>query len=268
MKYYAAITNENEGIAPTLQPPYRLLLSYHYFKTRQDLVKEYLSKGFDLFIDSGAFSAETLGAPIDIDEYCNYIKETGVGVYAGLDVIGDAEKTMQNVKYMEKAHGLTPIPTFHIGGDLKHLYDMLNYQYIALGGLVFSTNVERYLDEVWSIILRESPKMRVHGFGMTNISYMENYPWYSVDSSSYKAGRRFGRVQILWDGFTFKNFTCPEFMEHLRKLCVPVDNLANKEKYLLWDYYSVQSFKQFALHLEDINKTKNFSYLTAQMKMF
>jgi hypothetical protein len=278
MKYYAAIVSEEEGKAPTVQPPYCMLLSYHYFKKKAELVKSYIAKGYDIFIDSGAFSAETKGVPINIDEYCEFLINTGVGTYAGLDVIGNAKATMGNVRYMEERYKLTPIPTFHLGGDLEDLYKILQdkkpngtlprYDYIALGGLVFSSNIMRYCDEVWSIILKEAPGIRVHGFGMTNVELMERYPWYSVDSSSYKGGRRFGRIQILWDGFNFKTFQEDEFVEHLRMLGVPVDTMDNKTRWFLYDFYSVQSYKQYGSHLDDLNKIKDFSYLTAQLKMF
>lgn len=269
MKYYAAIVSEEEGRAPTVQPPYCMLLSYHYFKKKAELVKSYISKGYDIFIDSGAFSAETKGVPINIDEYCTFIKETGVAIYAGLDVIGDARKTMINVKYMEESYGLSPIPTFHLGGDINDLYKILHYPYIALGGLVFSSNKQRYLDEVWSIMLRESPKIRVHGFGMTNMDLMEMYPWYSVDSSTYKDGRRFGRIKILWDGISWKMLTEEEFEKYLTDIGYEnISKIENKQRWFLYDYYSVQAYKQYAAHLDEVHKIKDFSYLTAQLKMF
>jgi hypothetical protein len=268
MKYYAAIVSDEESRAPTVQPPYCMLLSYHYFKKKAELVKSYIAKGYDIFIDSGAFSAETKGVPINIDEYCKFINETGVGIYAGLDVIGNATKTMENVKYMEEAYSLTPIPTFHLGGDLNDLYKILHYPYIALGGLVFSSNIMRYCDEVWSILLKQAPNIRVHGFGMTNFELMERYPWYSVDSSSYKGGRRFGRIQILWDGFNFKTFQEEEFVEHLKLLGVNTETMDNKTRWFLYDYYSVQSYKQYGSYLDSLNRIKDFSYLTAQLKLF
>jgi hypothetical protein len=270
MKYYAAIASEEEGRAPTIQPPYCMLLSYHYFKKKAELVKSYIAKGFDIFIDSGAFSAETKGVPINIDEFCEFIIETGVATYAGLDVIGNAKATIENIRYMENCYKLSPIPTFHLGGNLDDLYHLLNRgnTYIALGGLVFSTNIMRYCDEVWSIILKEAPEIRVHGFGMTNFEMMERYPWYSVDSSTYKSGRRFGRIPILWDGFNFKTFQEEEFCEYLKQLGFDMDNIENKQRWFLYDYFSVESYKKFGSHLNDVNKIKDFSYLTAQLKFF
>lgn len=268
MKYYAAVVSEEEIKAPTIQPPYCILASYHYFKKKSDLIKSCLRKGFDVFMDSGAFSAETKGVPINIDEYCKFIIDTKIPTYAGLDVIGNAKATMENVKYMEKAYHLTPIPTFHLGGNIKDLYELFNYDYIALGGLVFSSNITRYCDEVWSIILREKPNLRVHGFGMTNFDLMERYPWYSVDSSSYKGGRRFGRIQILWDGFNFKTFQEEEFCAYLTGLGYNMDTISNKDRWFLYDYFSVQSYKLYGEHLREVNRIKDFGYLTAQMKMF
>lgn len=270
MKYYAAIVSEEEGKAPTVQPPYCMLLSYHYFKKKAELVKSYIAKGYDIFIDSGAFSAETKGVPINIDEYCEFLIETGVSTYAGLDVIGNAKATIGNVRYMESRYKLSPIPTFHLGSNFEDLYHILEkgYPYIALGGLVFSSNIMRYCDEVWSILLKQAPDIRVHGFGMTNIELMERYPWYSVDSSSYKGGRRFGRIQVLWDGFNFKTFQEEEFCEYLKTLGINMDTIENKQRWFLYDYFSVQSYKQYGCHLDEVNKIKDFSYLTAQLKMF
>jgi hypothetical protein len=268
MKYYAAVVNEQEIEASCLQPPKNILASYHYFKKKGELIKACLDKGYDVLIDSGAFSAENSKKAIDIDEYCKYLIDNKVATYAGLDVIGNAKGTMANIKYMEDKYNLRPIPTFHLGGDMDDLRAILHYPYIALGGMVFSSGLERYLNEVWGIILKESPKIRVHGFGCTNIELMESYPWYSVDSSSFKGCKRFGRQQILWNGFEFITMKEDEYIEHLKKLGYDVDNMDNKQKCFLYDYYSVQSYKLYGEHLKAVNKIKDFSYLTAQHKMF
>jgi hypothetical protein len=267
MKYYAAVVSEEEIKAPTSAPPYNILCSYHYFKKKKDLVSECVNKGFNVFIDSGAFSAATKGVEIDIDAYCEFIKETKVGVYAGLDVIGNHEKTMANTKYME-SKGLHPIPTYHLGGKLEDIYELLKYPYIALGGLVFSSGIERYCDEVWKLLLKERPDIRVHGFGLTNFDLMARYPWYSVDSSSYKGCRRFGRQQILWDGFEFKTFQEEEYLKYLADIGYKLEGLSNKERYFLYDFNSCQSYKLYAAHLKEINKTKDFAYLKNQQGLF
>lgn len=270
MKYFAAVGDQREISAVCVIPPVRMLCSYHYFKSKRDLVKSLVDSGYEIFIDSGAFSAHTKGVEINIDEYCEFIKYTGSGTYAGLDVIGDAKRTMENCRYMAERHSLAPIPTFHLGCDLNDLYKIIDYPYIALGGLVFSSNIMRYCDEVWGIILRERPNIRVHGFGLTNLELMERYPWYSVDSSSYKGCRRFGRQSILWgDEFEFRTMSEDEYWKLLEQQGYKdIAGLTNNERYFLYDFYSVQSYKTYAAHLKVVNRIKDFSYLTAQEKLF
>lgn len=268
MKYYAAICSKQEAAPVLVQPPFNLLMSYHYFKKDIDLVKSFVQSGYDVFLDSGAFSAETKGYKIDIDEYCNYIIETGCGLYAGLDVIGDSRKTIINIKAMQERYNLSPIPTFHIGSSLVDLYHILDYNHIAIGGLVFSSNIMQFCDEVWNIILKERPDIRVHAFGMSNLELIERYPWYSIDSSTYKEGRRFGRIKVLWDGLKWRTFTEKEYISFLKDFNIDIDLMSNKERYHYWDYFSLQQYKTYITLLTEINKYKSFDYLKQQLKFF
>ena len=74
--------------------PLRILTSYHYFKTYDydTMVKTHFD-GFkpDIFADSGAFSAVTQGAELNIDDYAKWIIRWReyFTIYANLDVIGD-----------------------------------------------------------------------------------------------------------------------------------------------------------------------------------
>ncbi len=287
MKYYAAVVNENEIEAACFQPPYCMLASYHYFKSQTELILRCLQKNYDVFIDSGAFSAANSNKEINIDDYCNYILDTGVTTYAGLDVIGDAAKTRYNNEYMTGEYGLKPIPTFHMGSTIKDLEAIAHgqYSYIALGGLVFAQGVISHCDEVWHNILTHNPKLRVHGFGLTNVDLMKRYPWYSVDSSSFKSAKRFGRQGVIWNNFEFETFEEKEYIEILRKMGHDVPDIRkqvkgmpkeekeaitadNKKRWFLYDYYSVQSYKLYGAYLKELNKTKNFDHLKAQGKLF
>lgn len=185
----------------------RILCSYWYFKhpnAKADLMKV-LEKwrhvpDFELFIDSGAFSAKTKGVEISIGHYCKYIKEVKPTQYAALDVIGDAVGSERNLKIMEQEYGLKPIPCYHLCEDYKHLVHMIkDHDYIALGGMVGASKEKlvSWLDEAWYIIMRDKPELKVHGFGMTTIDILERYPWYSVDSSSMTAAYRFGQISTL-----------------------------------------------------------------------
>lgn len=267
MKYYAACIDDTGIKASTIIPPKQILLSYHYYSKKEKRVKELLNQQYDIFLDSGAFSAMSKGSVIDIDEYCNFIKRTGVTYYATLDVIGNAKATLENHKYMINKYGLNPIPAFHMGSKIEELEPLLEYNYIALGGLVFSSGIMNHCDEVWHYILTNKPNLKVHAFGLTNIELMNRYPWYSVDSSSFMGCRRFGRQNLLNGAFKFKTKSEDEFMQMLKEIGIK-DNFENKDKWLVQDFFAANSIKMYAEHLHELNKYRKFEYLTQQTKLF
>lgn len=168
-----------------------LLESYHYFN-KQKMVDATRAGGETIFLDSGAFSAYTQGVEIDLPTYCRFIQEHNdiIDVASVLDAVGDPLKTWQNQQAME-ALGTRPLPCFHYGEDERYLeYYVKNYEYITLGGMVpISTPALRlWLDRLWEQYLTGPDgraRIKVHGFGLTTISLMQRYPWYSVDSSSW-----------------------------------------------------------------------------------
>lgn len=177
---------------------------YHGFKRGNRLDKEVLisiDAGMELFLDSGAFSAHTQGDVISVDKYAAFINEHGhhFAVRANLDDIGDTgPKSWANMKELEK-QGCDVFPVFHANDDFKYLTMMLDggYEFMALGGLVgASRNVLRaWLDNVWAKYLVDAqgrPRIKVHGFGLTDTELMIRYPWYSVDSSSWVMTGIFG----------------------------------------------------------------------------
>ena len=171
--------------------------------------KKLFARDRNTFLDSGGFSAMSIGAPISIEEYSDYVLEhkDNLTYYAQLDVVGNVKKTHQNLLYMEK-RGLKPLPVFHFKSDYKRLEELSQqYQYICLGGLVPLTKnkdlLKKHLDKCFSII---KTKVKLHGFGMTAQDILERYPFYSADSSSYiEANRRGtyfefsnGKMKTFW----------------------------------------------------------------------
>jgi hypothetical protein len=185
------------------------LESYHYI-SRQSYVDKIRADGVKVFLDSGAFSAFTKGVKVDLMAYCDYIKRNrdiieevdGILLASVLDGIGDPLQTYQNQKAMESL-GVRPLPCFHYGEDERYLdYYVANYDYITLGGMVpISTpQLRLWLDRIWEKHLIDGagrPKVRVHGFGLTIVSLMERYPWYSVDSSAWVQIARTGGMLLL-----------------------------------------------------------------------
>ena len=84
-----------------------ILESYHYVHS-QRYVDEMRADKAQVFLDSGAFSAHSLGVSINIDDYCDYIirnrdiirHDDNVCMASVLDGIGDDVKTWQNQLYM------------------------------------------------------------------------------------------------------------------------------------------------------------------------
>lgn len=174
-----------------------MLESYHYIH-REKSVQTIRREGRKVFLDSGAFSAFTLGSTIDIGRYCEYIlknediieKVDGQPLASVLDAIGDCDGTWRNQMEMQR-RGVRPLPCFHYGEPTEVLdWYVENYSYITIGGMVpISTpQLKVWLDRLWAKHLTNAdgtPKIKVHGFGLTSLPLMMRYPWYSVDSSTW-----------------------------------------------------------------------------------
>jgi len=179
-----------------------ILESYHYVHKAQR-VAEMRKDGVKVFLDSGAFSAFTQGVEIDLEAFCRYCVDNRdiVEVVSVLDGIGDPQKTYENQCAMEEA-GVVPLPCFHYGEDERYLeYYLERYPYITLGGMVpiAKPQLRLWLDRIWDRYLTDKhgrPKIKVHGFGLTSMSLMSRYPWYSVDSSSWQAYGSMGNILI------------------------------------------------------------------------
>lgn len=175
---------------------------YSYFYTGGNM--QSILRGFPAhyFIDSGAFSADTQGTPIQIGQYIEFIQEYEkyVHLYANLDVLHDARRTWRNQEMMEKS-GLHPLPVFHMGDPIKYLHRCVaEYDYFCIGGLAGGSNTDqrkKFLDSCFLEISRLSKNKtfpKLHGFGMTALSLIFAYPWQSVDSTSWLLTAAMGSI--------------------------------------------------------------------------
>lgn len=202
-----------------------VLISYYVSKN-----KELPRNQFEnIFLDSGAFTAFTQDKKIDIDNYIEYVKKNKdiISVYANLDVIGDWEATRRNQEYMEN-NSLSPLATFHVGSPLEELERICEkYNYIALGGLVpLSTKkikMRNWLNKCWAVIIKSSPKVKVHGFGVNSFDLLKRYPWYSVDATSWLVPARYGQL------LTFNNGKIRTHSKRSKDKSLEICDLAKKE---------------------------------------
>lgn len=203
MNRYVKLNDREREIVEGLP---HILESWHYVG-KQSYVDHMRRLQAKVFLDSGAFSAFTLGATLSVAEYCEYIQrnsdiirvEDGSVMASVLDGIGDPLQTWRNQLEME-ARGVRPLPCFHAGEDERYLeHYVANYEYITLGGMVGSSTKQLmvWLDRIWERYLTDGsgrPRLKVHGFGITAVPIMEAYPWYSCDSSSWIQSAAFGSI--------------------------------------------------------------------------
>lgn len=182
--------------------PLRVLISYHYFRTCD--LDELFGRFHErprVFADSGAYSAQSLGARIDLKDYCAWLKRWAhwFTTYANLDVIGDAEATDANQRRMEDA-GFSPLPAFHIGEPFSYLEDLCErYGYIGLGGMVgFGHAPMKWLVKCFRIARDSRMRSVFHGYGVNSVPVLRALPFYSADATSWGAGFTWGRTPV-WD---------------------------------------------------------------------
>lgn len=159
-----------------------------------------------------------------MDAYAAFIKKhkSAIDYYANVDAIPNPEVTFRNQKYLEKNHGLSPVPVVHYKTDLSWLEkyisrsglaesgsddgkrdtDVPKHPLIALGGLVGSTNQERckdWLDRAFAVICDQPsglPRARIHGFGVTSFPLLLRYPWWSTDSTTWTMVGAMGGILV------------------------------------------------------------------------
>ena len=190
-------------VVSKLKYPY-ILESYHYLTA--NIVEAIRKDKATIFLDSGAFTMFTQGVTVDLEAFATFIKKQAdiIHVASNLDVIGAGGEalTYERQKTLEKS-GVKIQPVFHARDKDEWLVRYLEegYDYIFLGGMVPESTdyLQEWLDRIWDKYLTNAdgtPKVKVHGFGLTSSQLMFRYPWFSVDSTSWVLASRFGSIML------------------------------------------------------------------------
>jgi hypothetical protein len=176
------------------------------------------------FLDSGAFSMRFLAKRwakktgqeesefYDSPEYFHYLDAYAVfiqkygsatDIYANVDVMGDAERSFRNQLYLE-GRGILPVPVVHFGDSIEDLDRYLDrgYDYIGFGGLAkwpADNDRQNWLDKMFDYICSTPdrlPRVKIHGFGVGGFYWMQRYPWYSVDSTTWLKNAAYGAMLV------------------------------------------------------------------------
>ena len=168
-------------------------------------------------LDSGAYSALTSGAKISLSDYITAIRslEEPPAIIFSLDVIGDPEKTAENARTIWR-EGIEAVPTFHYGSDWRYLEELAEiYPKIALGGLVkrgsgghgSALSWKKRYQFLASCFKRVWPKW-VHGFGCCDKRLLFDFPFASVDSTTWFYGvSRYGALRFGGNYHDARKFT-------------------------------------------------------------
>lgn len=179
-----------------------ILMSY---ATHKGQAKHYVERTeLTMIIDSGAFTVWNSGSTIDIEEYIAFCKKLNPNwTFINLDVIPktgstkkeievSVEKSKENFLYI-KTHLKNVLPVYHFGEKLDVLKWYMNHtDYIGISPANDTAeNVKReFLGGVFNLT---RDKWKTHGLGYSSFPGLMMYPFYSIDSISYRRSRMGGQ---------------------------------------------------------------------------
>jgi hypothetical protein len=212
---------------------YRYLGSWWYLRDDGAGLRDYLKRSGSrkAFLDSGAYTGMIQGFVPSVMDYLAFaIRHQHIfHVCANMDV-GTVKEQQQHQAILDR-HLPCVLPVIHpeeartTAGREWFEAEIRDRDYVALGGLVGSPKDKKALQEngffSWLFSLARKHNTKVHGFGVTTIDLMLRWPFYSVDSSSWLSGVRYGVTPVISrTGIRFKqaNKSKSEVSEVLGKL--------------------------------------------------
>jgi hypothetical protein len=203
MKICLAGTNGKKYCLEEIRQIKYILESFYYIQEWQIPI----IKNADLFLlDSGAFTfMNNFKGEVNwkeyIDRYADFIIKHDIEYFFELDIdaIVGYEKVKEYTKYLENKVGRKCIPVWHKSRGLEEWKRMTKeYDYVAIGGIVtkeIKQSDYKYFKPLLDIAYKN--KCKVHGLGFTNLKELKKYKFYSVDSTSWLSGSRFGQLHIF-----------------------------------------------------------------------
>lgn len=201
MRLFLAATAAKKELVKEHKPLY-VLESFYYVKPWQT-VEMHHWKSF--LLDSGAFTfmqqAQSKGIDINwnqyMQNYIDFIKSNSIQYFFELDIDSIVGyKAVKQLRHsLEKETGHQCIPVWHRSRGLDEFKRLCQeYSYIAIGGFAIKTIMPKEYPFIKKLIqLAAKYDTKVHGLGFTPKNVLD-YGFYSVDSSSWVAGGRYGGV--------------------------------------------------------------------------
>lgn len=174
-----------------------LLIAYPYFSVRLfDRVRS-LPFSVRVLIDSGAYTAWNTGRKITLDGYCTALEKLPIQAwrYFALDVVNDIEGTRRNLDEMIR-RGFRPSPVLTPSDSIDRIDD-----YFTVSDLIGIATYKprRYKRDQQARLINAMAKVdgrMAHLLGMTSMNWVKLHRPYSIDSSTWLNGRKYGSMRL------------------------------------------------------------------------
>ena len=226
---------------------------------------------YDSFLlDSGAYTfLSNRSSHCDWDDYlrryADFINRNNINNFFELDidsVVGYKEV----LRLRDKLEALTSkkcIPVWHKSRGYKDFLETCErYNYVAIGGVVIKEiKPDQYIAFKRMIADAASRDCKLHGLGFTRLSILHEYPFYSVDSSAWTTGNRFGSA-YHFNGITLEKYDMPPGKRIADQLALA---LHNYEEWCKYAQYVKTHFRKGRKHHE---KNQNLNTSSAAYDCF
>ena len=194
--------------------------SYIYLQ-KKEWIFPFIKKFKGFMLDSSAFTflynkkAKMSNKKIDwdlfVEGYADFINKHNIDLFFELDIdriIGIKEVERLRDK-LETLTNKQCIPVWHRTRGREYWLKMIKeYKYVAIGGIAIKEiKLCEFKYFTWLLNEAKKEKCKVHGLGITMM--LNKYPFYSVDSSTWIAGNKYGYVH-LFTGKSIKIYEKPK----------------------------------------------------------
>lgn len=186
----------------------------------------YIKNANFFLLDSGAFTfMNNFKGKINwqeyIDKYADFIIKNDIKYFFELDIdsIVGYDKVKELTRYLENKVGRKCIPVWHRSRGLEEWKRLTKeYNYVAIGGIVTKEIKKKEYDVFIPLLeIAKENNCKVHGLGFTNLKLLHKYHFYSVDSTSWLSGGRFGQLYVFKNGnlkqISYKDKRIKDYMQ-------------------------------------------------------
>lgn len=241
MKVFLASTSDKQFCIEEIKKIDYILESFYYFQEWQLPI---IKKCKMFLLDSGAFTfMNNFKGSVNwqeyIDSYANFIIKNDIKYFFELDIdaVVGYDKVKEYTKYLENKVGRKCIPVWHKSRGLEEWKRITKeYDYVAIGGIVIKEiKPADYKFFIPLLKIAKENNCKVHGLGFTSTKQLYKYKFFSVDSTNWKSGGRFGSLHIFKKGCiesnSFKQKRAKDYKEidkHNLKEWIKFQNYADK----------------------------------------